>query len=261
MAAPGPPLSQVFPQGQAAPPSPGPQYRSAYEEPIYLPPLRVTAPRPRQPGGTEFYGAVPKHSATFAWSELCATPGPEAALAPVPQVPMKSWYNSYVYMPEQTTHDDRQFLQRFVKGPDGEWIDVVKANRLLEAMDAAQQRQIREEAERDMVLAGMRGLSGGFGGGFGGLGGLGLGFGGSGAGAEEADGSDHLGSGVHRTHYMDPYSGEELIACKGHLQTREEIMQEWLGASPGAVVRLRQPPSPLALFEVRSQQDDLPTHV
>ena len=31
--------------------------------------------RRRQPGGTEFYGAVPKHSATFAWSELCATLG------------------------------------------------------------------------------------------------------------------------------------------------------------------------------------------
>ena len=31
--------------------------------------------RCRQPGGTEFYGAVPKHSATFAWSELCATLG------------------------------------------------------------------------------------------------------------------------------------------------------------------------------------------
>ena len=45
----------------------------------------------RQPGGTEFYGAVPKHSATFAWSELCATADPEASLAPVPQVPMKSW--------------------------------------------------------------------------------------------------------------------------------------------------------------------------
>ncbi|CAL1157639.1 unnamed protein product, partial [Cladocopium goreaui] len=179
----------------------GPSFEN--EEPVYLPPLRVTAPRPRQPGGTEFYGAVPKHSATFAWSELCATPDPEGSLAPVPQVPMKSWYNSYVYVPEQNMGQDRQYLTRFAKGPNGEWVDVVKARQLLDAMDAAQQRQMREEMEREMVLSGMSHLGD----------------------AVEADGQ--VISGIQRTHYVDPYSGEKLIACKGQLQTREEILSQY----------------------------------
>jgi len=203
MDAPTPPLSKVFPDGQAMQVArPGPNFE-IQEPPVYLPPLRLTAPRPRQPGGTEFYGAVPKHSATFAWSELCATPDPEASLAPVPQVPMKSWYNSYVYMPEQNLGEDRQYLTRFAKGPNGEWVDVVKARRLLDAMEAAQQKQMREEMEREMVLSGMSHLGD----------------------AVEADG--HSISGIHRTHYMDPYSGERLIACKGQLQTREEILSQY----------------------------------
>ncbi|CAK8990361.1 unnamed protein product [Durusdinium trenchii] len=199
MEAPTPPLSKVFPAGQATQAS-RPSFED--EEPTYLPPLRVKAPRPRQLGGTEFYGAVPKHSATFAWSELCATPDPEASLAPVPQVPMKSWYNSYVYVPEPSS-EARQYTQRFARGPNGEWVDVVKARRLLDAMDAAQQKQMREEMEREMVLAGMSHLGS----------------------AVEADG--HSISGIHRTHYMDPYSGEKLIACKGQLQTREEILDQY----------------------------------
>mmetsp|Transcript_75280 Transcript_75280/g.166308 ORF Transcript_75280/g.166308 Transcript_75280/m.166308 type:complete len:299 (+) Transcript_75280:43-939(+) len=202
MEAPTPPLSKVFPNGQAMQVAhPGPSFEN--EEPVYLPPLRVTAPRPRQPGGTEFYGAVPKHSATFAWSELCATPDPEGSLAPVPQVPMKSWYNSYVYVPEQNMGQDRQYLTRFAKGPNGEWVDVVKARQLLDAMDAAQQRQMREEMEREMVLSGMSHLGD----------------------AVEADGQ--VISGIQRTHYVDPYSGEKLIACKGQLQTREEILSQY----------------------------------
>eukprot|EP00913_Durusdinium_trenchii_P019030 g17885.t1 len=70
-------------------------------------------------------------------------------------------------------------------------------------MDAAQQKQMREEMEREMVLAGMSHLGS----------------------AVEADG--HSISGIHRTHYMDPYSGEKLIACKGQLQTREEILDQY----------------------------------
>ena len=54
------------------------------------------------------------------------------------------------------------------------------------------------ESIEDMVLAGMRGLSGGFGGGFGGLGGLGFGFGGSGAGAEDRGGAWGGGGGELR---------------------------------------------------------------
>eukprot|EP00931_Biecheleriopsis_adriatica_P087829 TRINITY_DN62244_c0_g1_i1.p1 TRINITY_DN62244_c0_g1~~TRINITY_DN62244_c0_g1_i1.p1 ORF type:complete len:319 (+),score=48.32 TRINITY_DN62244_c0_g1_i1:71-958(+) len=192
MAAITPPLSQVFPMGvptssaQPAGTSAAQGYRD--EEPEYLPPLRVPPPRPRTQGGPEFYGAVPKHSATFAWSELCATPGPEAALAPVPQIPMKSWYNSYVYMPEQTSHDDRQFLQRFVKGDNGEWIDVVKARRLVDAMDQQREKQMREAIEREMVLS---------------------------------------GAGTQKTHYIDPYTGEKLIASRGKLESERALYEEY----------------------------------
>jgi len=121
----------------------------------YLPPLRVAPPRPRVPGGTEFYGAVPKHSATFAWSELCATPSPEDALAPVPQIPMKTWYNSYGYIPEES-QEDRHFLGRFTGGPNDEWIDRVKAQRLVKAMDDQRQRQMRRDMQREMGMAGMQ---------------------------------------------------------------------------------------------------------
>jgi len=177
----------------------------------YLPPLRVAPPRPRVPGGTEFYGAVPKHSATFAWSELCATPSPEDALAPVPQIPMKTWYNSYGYIPEES-QEDRHFLGRFTGGPNDEWIDRVKAQRLVKAMDDQRQRQMREDMEREMVMAGMRSMRA--------EGALQAG------GGSDMGGSD-MGHGVHRTHYTDAYSGEKLIACKGRLQTREEVLAEY----------------------------------
>jgi len=139
-------------------------------------------------GATEFYGNVPKHSATFAWSEICATPGPEAALAPVPQVQQKSWYNTYVYTPEQSSHEDRQFLQRYVKGPDGEWIDAVKARRLAKHLDEQHLKNMREAMERDMVAS---------------------------------------GAGTQKTHYLDPYSGEHLVACRGDLLPKAALNREY----------------------------------
>lgn len=190
-----PPISQVFPMGMPASNAPAGGKSVSFaaqgygnEEPEYLPPLRIPPPRPRTPGGPEFYGAVPKNSATFAWSELCATPGPEASLAPVPQIPMKSWYNSYVYQPEQSSHEDRQFLQRFVKGENGEWIDVVKARRLVDAMEEQRQKQMRESIEREMILS---------------------------------------GAGTQKTHYMDPYTGEKLVACRGKLETQRALYEEY----------------------------------
>lgn len=247
-----PPLSRVFPGGAPLPSAltqkiAGQRQLQVPEEVEYLPPLRVAPPRPRIPGGTEFYGAVPKHSATFAWSELCATPSPEDSLAPVPQIPMKTWYNSYIYVPEEG-QQDRQYLQRFTRGPNGEWIDVVKARRLVDAMEERRQQQMREYMERDMVLAGMRALgSGALSAGMGamqmGMSGIGAGWGAidagfsalegtpgsrsvGRAGMQAGDGSD-IGHGVHQTLYTDAYSGERLIACKGKLQTRAEIFDEY----------------------------------
>lgn len=158
------------------------------EAPIYRPPVRVLPPHPKTPGGVEFYGAVPKKDATFAWSELCATPGPEASLAPVPQIPMKSWYNSYVYLPEQNSHDDRQFLQRYVKGPNGTWVDVIKARRLVNSMEEQREKQMRQALEREMVLS---------------------------------------GAGVQKTHYVDAYSGKKMVACRGELVTEKALYEEY----------------------------------
>ncbi|CAE7290038.1 unnamed protein product [Symbiodinium necroappetens] len=202
---------------------------------------------PRIPGGTEFYGAVPKHSATFAWSELCATPSPEDSLAPVPQIPMKTWYNSYVYVPEEG-QQDRQYLQRFTRGPNGEWIDVVKARRLVDAMEERRQQQMREYMERARAPPELRERQRGFAsvassdfrtrmsGIEAGWGAIDVGFsaleGTPGsrsvgrAGMQAGDGSD-IGHGVHQTLYTDAYSGERLIACKGKLQTRAEIFDEY----------------------------------
>merc|ERR1719506_229758 len=61
----------------------------------------VKLPHPRYAGGPEFVDGIAKRNATFAWTEICATREPECSMAPVPQVPMKSWYNSYIYMPER----------------------------------------------------------------------------------------------------------------------------------------------------------------
>lgn len=150
--------------------------------------MRVPPPRPRTPGGPEFYGCVPKHSATFAWSELCATPSPEASLAPVPQIPQKSWYNSFVYVPEQASHEDRQFLQRFVKGKNGEWIDVVKARRLVDSLEAQRQKQMREAMEREMILS---------------------------------------GNATQSTHYIDAYTGEKLLNFRGKLEPEQTLYEEY----------------------------------
>jgi hypothetical protein len=168
----GPPLAQVFPSGP----------------PQALPVIRVPPAKPRFPGGTEFYGPIPKNSTTFTWSEICATPGPEASLAPVPQVAMKSWYNTYVYTPEQTSHEDRRFLQRFTQGPDGEWVDVVKARRLNKYMEESRLKQMREAMEKDLVSS---------------------------------------GAATRTTHYVDPYTGEKLVACRGQLLPEQTLYAEY----------------------------------
>lgn len=146
----------------------------------------VKLPRPRFEGAPEFYGTIPKRSSTFAWSELCVTPDPECSLSPVPQT-QKMWYNTYIYVPEQHSHVERQYLERFVQGPNGEWLDVVKARRMIRYFDAQREKDIRDQIERQMLMS---------------------------------------GAAMHNTGYTDAYSGEPLVACRGELASRETILEE-----------------------------------
>lgn len=150
--------------------------------------VRVRLPQPRVPGAPEFYGGVPKRSSTFGWGELCATQAPDHSLAPVPQVKSKTWYNSYVYMPEQTSHVERQFLDRYIQGPDGEWIDVIKARRMASYLEEKREKAMIEQMERAMVMS---------------------------------------GSVVQETRYTDPYSGEHLVACRGELLPKQQLMEQY----------------------------------
>lgn len=148
----------------------------------------VKLPKARYKGGTEFYGNLPVRNASFAWSEICATPEPEASLAPVPQVPMKQWYNTYVYVPERSTHRERQFLERYVQGPDGEWLDVVKARRMSNFYEQQRMQNLKEKMERAMIMT---------------------------------------GSAVQKTQYTDAYSGEHLVACGGELLPKQVLYDEY----------------------------------
>lgn len=146
----------------------------------------VKMPRPRYPGGTEFYGTIPKRNATFGWSELCATPVPECSLAPSREIPNKSWYNTYLYVPEENSHIERQYLERFVPGPNGEWIDAVKAQRMSRFLT---DKQEKAASERRLVEA-IRGREG-----------------------------------VDRTDYTDAYTGERLVAFEKELLPVSELLQ------------------------------------
>jgi len=148
----------------------------------------VKLPHPRFQGGPEFIDGVPKRNTTFAWTELTATREPECSLAPCPQVPMKSWYNSYVYVPEQRSHVERQYLERFVPGPDGEWIDVVKARRMSSFLQDQRLKAAHAEEERRLV---------------------------------------RTGEVVEQTDYVDQYSGEHLIACNNRLMSKAEVYQRY----------------------------------
>jgi len=137
-------------------------------------------------GCIDFYGSVPKRSSTFAWSELCVTPDPDCDLAPSPGV-QKQWYNTYIYTPEQQSHTERQFLERFMEGPDGEWVDVVKANRMKKYYDERRERELKQQLQRQMILS---------------------------------------GAAMKNTGYTDAYSGEPLVECGGELTTKETIIED-----------------------------------
>lgn len=144
----------------------------------------VKAPRPRYKGGLEFYGGVPKRSSTFAWSELCATPEPENSLAPTPQVTQKSWYNTYLYVPEEQSHTERQYLERFVEGPNGEWIDTLMCQRHHNFLEEKRLERLRDQMEREAMKR---------------------------------------GHDCHITSFQDPYSGEHYVVSGGRLVLREHL--------------------------------------
>eukprot|EP00927_Polykrikos_kofoidii_P014875 TRINITY_DN16586_c0_g1_i1.p1 TRINITY_DN16586_c0_g1~~TRINITY_DN16586_c0_g1_i1.p1 ORF type:complete len:715 (+),score=108.25 TRINITY_DN16586_c0_g1_i1:77-2146(+) len=134
---------------------------------IKKPLIRIPLPQPKYPGASVFYGDVPSRVATFADCELCATPGPEGSLAPVPEVPMKSWYNTYIYNPENRSaiKEGGQFMERFVQGADGEWLDVPKAKRMAQHIQEQRKRTEVERAEKEALLSGASWSPSGFGGG------------------------------------------------------------------------------------------------
>lgn len=167
-----------------------------------LAPIRIPLRKPRHPGGKHFYGDIPADSATFAHAELCCTSDPDgAALAPTPEIPVKKWYNTYLYVPEErrAIKDGGQFLERFVQGPDGEWLDVPKARRMAQHIEDARRRDMAAIAERKAIQSGVAFAPGGLG--------------------ANATGMPQNGM----TCYTDPYSGEQLMCYKGELMPKAEI--------------------------------------
>lgn len=148
----------------------------------------VRAPHARYEGGPQFIDMIAKRDSTFANSELCATPFPESSLAPVPQVGCKTWYNAYVYVPEQRSHVNRQFMERYVPGPDGEWLDVVKSRRMVKYLD---EQRAKADAWKEEQK-------------------------------EAREGTD-----VEVTDYTDAYSGERLIAIHGEMMPKLELYDRY----------------------------------
>jgi len=130
----------------------------------------------------------------YSHSELCVSRDVNGSLNPCPYVGQKTWYKSYLYVPESNSHVEKHFLDRFVRGENGEWIDVTKARRMSSHLQDAQQQAAAAKSEREAILA---------------------------------------GEGVEETSYIDPYSGEKLVSCHGQLLPRRELLERY-GASSGA---------------------------
>jgi len=163
------------------------------------PQIRVPLPEPAMRGGRRFYGDVPVEQATFAYSELCASEDPECALAPQPEVAAKRWYNTYFYYPEdrRAAKEGGQFMERFVQGPNGEWLDIPKSRRMAGHIKETHERQEQERAEMNVLLAGASWQNTG-----------------------------QEGGGIGKSSYTDPYSGERLVSFEGKLQPMSELLKE-----------------------------------
>eukprot|EP00929_Paragymnodinium_shiwhaense_P016074 TRINITY_DN124249_c0_g1_i1.p2 TRINITY_DN124249_c0_g1~~TRINITY_DN124249_c0_g1_i1.p2 ORF type:complete len:412 (-),score=106.46 TRINITY_DN124249_c0_g1_i1:186-1421(-) len=183
---------------------PGAEYNEKGERIHRLPTIRVPLTVPSVVGGMEFYGDVPRKYATFAPAELTATADPEASLAPSPDVYCKEWYNTHIYTPETRSgiKDGGQFLERFVQGPDGEWLDVCKAKRMADHIQHTREEAIRHKAEQQAILHGGFQMSG------------------------QDDGAppeDKVSAAKHV--YTDPYSGKPLVVWEKKMMPKEELYE------------------------------------
>lgn len=148
----------------------------------------VKLPRGKYPGSHDFWDNIPAHTATFGWTEANVTPGPTGSLQPVPQVQSKNWYNTYVYVPERRPCLERHYLERYVPGPNGEWVDTVKAERMVGFIDDKIAEHHREEEIREAVK---------------------------------------MGYGVQRTHYVDAYDGQPLVKFSGGLWGKNDLDSQY----------------------------------
>lgn len=146
--------------------------------------------QPKYKGGTMFWDNVPAKDASFAWGDLCVTGlNKGASLAPDPEMP-KMWYNTYVYVPEERGLLEAKYLDRFVPDPEheGEWLDVVKAQRMVGYFDKHRQEHEQQEAEREAV---------------------------------------EKGEDVFKTPYVDVYSGDHLQVHGHELYTWDELRKKY----------------------------------
>lgn len=197
----------------------------------------VNLPEPLYPGGKRFFAGVSEMNAAFAATELCATQEPECALAPQPQIKCKKWYNTYLYRPEERSHAESQYLERFIQGPDGEWVDTVKAKRMLQHLQNHQRAQEEAKAHKEALLEAAKyadkfsAADPGGHGGLGGMGGMGGGTGFPGGGTSEGAFAGAVNAGgdlaFRPTQYFDAYSGERLMVCQdGSLLPMQEILAQ-----------------------------------
>lgn len=148
----------------------------------------VKLPRGKYPGSHDFWDNIPAHTASFGWTEANVTPGPTGSLQPVPHVQEKQWYNTYLYVPERRPLLERHYLERYVPGPNGEWVDTVKAERMVGFIDEKLHEHHKEEQMREAV---------------------------------------RTGYGVEKTHFVDAYDGQKLVKFCGGLWGESDLDSQY----------------------------------
>lgn len=148
----------------------------------------VKLPKGKWHGSPEFWDNVRAHQASFAWTEANVTPGPTGSLQPVPFVQQKEWYNTYIYVPEQRPCLERHYMERFIQGPNGEWIDTVRAQRMVQYID---NKIKEEEEEKHMQYLVENGI------------------------------------GIEKTHYTDSYDGQRLVTMQGQLWGEQDLERKY----------------------------------
>jgi hypothetical protein len=106
----------------------------------------VKLPKPRMPGAPNLVAT--RNAIMGCGGELTASGHPDYSLAPARGQGTKSWYNTYLYVPEERSHIENQYLERFVQSPDGSWIDVCKCRRMAKFTRELQEKAMAEEEVR-----------------------------------------------------------------------------------------------------------------